>query len=368
MVVAPAGATFTDPEKGAPTQYGTSVDVHVPGTQGYRDFSAIMAEDDPIIGANFMPYPDAVKGPSMVNYQSEPRADDATAFSSKVHGDPRTPTFRAYGGDPTKVHFFVAAGSEQAHVFNLGGQHWMFDPEVAKSQLVQNQGIAPGETFDAELQGGAGGLMRSVGDYFYGDMRRAFTQAGMWGLFRVLSQPSCAGAPIKPLDGLSCTAQQSVIFDPPAIARPGEPAPGGFAGGFGEAGTKPVVAGAIVRNTRAPRGLRVRGRVALREFATRGMRMELLVPKDSRLVDLRLSRVSGKKLTVALNGRMRIRKGGPIVLRWKPGRNAVAKLRAGTYVLRIKVGPDARRLSRQSDEATVRLTGVAPRATSGRRR
>jgi hypothetical protein len=210
--------------------------------------------------------------------------------------------------------------------------------------------------------------MRSVGDYFYGDMRRAFTQAGMWGLFRVLSQPSCAGAPIKPLDGLSCTAQQSVIFDPPAIARAGEPAPGGFAGGFGEAGTKPVVAGAIVRNTRAPRGLRVRGRVALREFATRGMRMELLVPKDSRLVDLRLSRVSGKKLTVALNGRMRIRKGGPIVLRWKPGRNAVAKLRAGTYVLRIKVGPDARRLSRQSDEATVRLTGVAPRATSGRRR
>ena len=368
IVVAPAGATFTAPKTGEPTQYGTSVDVHVPGTQGYRDFSAIMAEDDPIIGANFMPYPDAVKGPSTINYQSEPRLDDATAFSSKVHGDPRTPLFQAYGGDPAKVHFFVASGSEQAHVFNLGGQHWMFDPEVAKSQLVQNQGVAPGETFDAELQGGAGGLMRSVGDYFYGDMRRAFTQAGMWGLFRVMSQPSCDGAPIQPLDGLSCTAQQSIIFDPPELARPGEPAPGAFAGGFGAAGTRPVVKGAIVRSTRAPRGLRVRGRVALRELATRGLRMELLVPVDSRVVDLRLWRVSRRKLTVALDGRVKIKKGGPIVLRWRPGRNAVARLRAGTYVLRVKVGPDARQLSSGSDEATVRLTGVAPRAAGVHRR
>jgi hypothetical protein len=141
-----------------------------------------------------------------------------------------------------------------------------------------------------------------------------------------------------------------------------------LAGGFGEAGTKPVVKGSIVRSTRAPRGLRVRGRVALRELATRGMRMELLVPTDSRIVDLRLSRVKGSRITVALNGRVKTRMGGPIMLRWKPGRNAVAKLRAGTYVLRVKVGPSAKHLSRQSDEGTVRLTGRAPAATSARRR
>jgi hypothetical protein len=346
------------------------MDVHLPGTNGYRDFTAIMADDDPIIGGNFMPYPDAVAGPAMVNYQSEPRVDDAAAFSSRVHGDPHTPVFRAYGGDPTKVHFMVASGSEQTHVFNLGGQHWMFDPEVAQSQLVQNQGIAPGETFDAELQGGAGGLMRAVGDFWYGDMRRAFTQAGMWGLFRVMSEPSCAGASIKPLDGLSCTAQPSIIFDPPELPRPGEPTPGVLAGGAGEPGNpvEPVVAGAIERRTSAPRGLRVRGRVSLREFATRGLRMELLLPRDSRVVDLRLSRVKGKRLVRALSGRMKIRRGGPVVLRWKPGSRAVARLRAGTYVLRVKVGPDRRHLSRQSDEATVRLTGRAPRATTGRRR
>jgi hypothetical protein len=63
-----------------------------------------------------------------------------------------------------------------------------------------------------------------------------------------------------------------------------------------------------------------------------------------------------------------IRKGGPIVVRWKPGRAAVAKLRAGTFVLRVRVGPDGRHLSRQTDEATVRLTGAPLAPATGRRR
>jgi hypothetical protein len=353
------------------------VDVHVPGTNGYRDFTAIMADDDPIIGGNFMPYPEEVGGPALMNYRSEARADDAAALSSQVHGDPSTPIFQAYGGDPTKVHFLVGSGSEQPHVFSLGGHHWMFDPELKQSQLVQSQGIVPGQAFDAELEGGAGGLMRSVGDYYYGDMRRAFMQAGMWGLLRVESRESCDDAPIRPLDGLSCKAQPSIIFDPPPVPRPGEPEPGFFTGGGGEISTpsapsvaKPAVKGAVVTSTStsAPRGLRVRGRVALREFATRGMRMELLTPSDSRLVDLRLYRVKGKKLTRALNGRVKIRRGGPIVVRWKAGRAAVGRLRAGTYVLRVKTGPDARRLSRQSDEVTVRLTGRVSGVATSRRR
>ena len=218
--VAPAGATFTDPDSGEDTSFGASVDVHVPGTQGYRDFTAIMADDDPIIGGNFMPYPEAVSGQAQINYRSEPRVDDSAAFSSRAHGDPSTPLFKAYAGDPTKVHFMVAPGSEQGHVFNLGGHHWRFDPEVDQSQMVMNQGVGAWEGFDAELEGGAGGLARTVGDFFYGDMRRPFMEAGMWGLMRVMSDESC---PIKPLDGLSCNAQDSIIFDPPELpgrARP----------------------------------------------------------------------------------------------------------------------------------------------------
>jgi hypothetical protein len=377
VVVAPARATFTHPENGRPVQFGASVDVSVPGTAGYRDFTAIMADDDPIIGGNFMPYPDAVAGPSFINYRSEGRPDDANTFNSRVYGDPSTPVFRAYGGDPTKVHFMVAPGSEQAHVFSLGGQHWQFDPELRQSQLVMNQGVAPDEAFDAELEGGAGGLMRSVGDYYYGDMRRAFQQAGMWGLMRVMSDESC---PIKPLNGLSCTAQPSIIFDPPENpVRPGEPSPGAFEQGGGEIATTPVaarapaapaatVAGSVSRGIASPRGLRLRGRVTLRELATRGLKMELLTPRDTRIIDLGLYQVRGKKLTRRISGKVRVRRGGPITVRWQPGRTAVAKLRSGKYVLRVRVGPTAKRLSRQSDEATIRLTGVAPRSAPARRR
>jgi hypothetical protein len=195
---------------------------------------------------------------------------------------------------------------------------------------------------------------------------------------RVMSDGSC---PIKPLNGLTCTAQPSIIFDPPENpVRPGEPAPGTFETGGGEIGATPAaptaaasvpaptVAGSVVRAPVAPRGLRVRGRVSLSEIATRGLRMELLTPRDARVVDLRLYRARGKRLTPALAGTVRIRKGGPITLRWKPGRNALARLRSGTYVLRVRVGPTARRLSRQTDEVTVRLTGRAPRATTARRR
>jgi hypothetical protein len=50
---------------------------------------------------------------------------------------------------------------------------------------------------DAHIAGGAGGRGHNVGDHFYGDLRRPFTDAGMWGLQRVLDPT--AGCPIKAL-------------------------------------------------------------------------------------------------------------------------------------------------------------------------
>jgi hypothetical protein len=55
------------------------------------------------------------------------------------------------------------------------------------------------------------------------------------------------------------------------------------------------------------------------------------------------------------------------VLRWKPGRNAVAKLPADDHVLRVRVGPDRTRLS-ATVSAPVRLVGPRLRPSSGRRR
>jgi FtsP/CotA-like multicopper oxidase with cupredoxin domain len=194
VVVAPAGATFSDPVSGAAVDVGAQVEVHAPNTASYRDFTTILADHDPSIGQNTMPYPADVTGPSLINYrQVAPRVDDANMFSSLVHGDPSTPTLRAYAGDPVKVHVLGAPGSEQLHVFNLGGMSWAGDMYIPDSSKWQSRAVGPWEKMDLSISGGAGGDGQQPGDYFYGDLRRPFTQAGMWGLFRVLPNTCASG-------------------------------------------------------------------------------------------------------------------------------------------------------------------------------
>jgi FtsP/CotA-like multicopper oxidase with cupredoxin domain len=375
--VAPSGATFTDPSTGTPVTTGAKVDVHVPGTPGYRDFTLALADQDPIIGGSFMPYPVDVKAGSVINYKAASgRGDDANTFSSAAHGDPVTPLLEAYAGDPTKVHFLGAPGSEQMHVFGLGGQYWAFDPEIPLSQAIDSQGVGPYETFDAELAGGAGGLARSRGDFFYGDVRRPFTQAGMWGLMRVMSDPAC---PIKPLDGLTCKGQDSIIFDPPADpVRPGEPA-GGFpstgvdagvatvasasstSGGAGSAGPSAKASGSSLK---AARGLRIAKRLKLTTFGAKGMKITVDVPSTTKVLDLNLTRRSHGRLKTVLAGTVNVKKvpsSGRLVLTWKPGRTAVSRLFAGTDVLKVRVGRDRRHLG-STLSASVKL--LAPRITA----
>jgi hypothetical protein len=170
------------------------VDVHVPHAPGYRDFTLAFSDNDPEIGQSHMPYPTVVKNPALVNYQSAPRpTDTGTAFSSQGSGDPPTPLLRAYAGDAVQVHALVAPGSEQMHVFNLGGFSWNLDPRLTNDSAVQSRGIGAWETVDAAIIGGAGGPAHATGDFFYGDLRRPFTQAGMWGLLRVLPPGGSVG-------------------------------------------------------------------------------------------------------------------------------------------------------------------------------
>ncbi|MBA2559667.1 MAG: hypothetical protein H0V07_07200, partial [Propionibacteriales bacterium] len=206
LVVAPAGAQFTDPVTGVAKDVGSQVDVQVPGGQPYRDFTVLLADNDARMGQDFMPYPtNASKGLSGINYRFAPVGDGANSFSWYTTGDIPTPVLRAYAGDPVQVHAIVAPGSEQAHVFNMGGQSWMQDPNLRNSNSVTAQGFGPWETIEAHLLGGAGGETNQTGDFFYGDLRRPFTQIGVWGWLRSL--PSAAGAScttIRPLPGRSC--------------------------------------------------------------------------------------------------------------------------------------------------------------------
>ena len=196
------GAYFTNPVNGAPVTVGTKVDVHYPMPGGvmksYRDFTLLFAEHDPSLGQDHMPYPTELKNGAFINYQTAPVGDDTYGFSS-AYGDPKTPILKAYVGDEVVVHAVIAAGTEQAHTFNLGGQSFDLDHNVTNSTLLSTIGLGPMEKFDATLKAGGSGLQ--PGDYFYGDARRPMAQAGSWGLMRVMSDAAC---PIRPLDGRTC--------------------------------------------------------------------------------------------------------------------------------------------------------------------
>lgn len=136
-----------------------------------------------------MPYPEDVDGSALVNYQTAPVEDDANnAFSFT----PPTPLLQAHAGDPVVVHALGAPGNEQIHVLNLGGLSWPIDPNIDGSDRLENRAFGPWEVIDARVAGGAGGPAHSTGDFFYGDTRRPFTQAGMWGIQRVLPPSDCS--------------------------------------------------------------------------------------------------------------------------------------------------------------------------------
>lgn len=212
IVVAPAGATFTDPESGGAVDTGSQVDVHVPGQPVYRDFTLLLADHDPRIGQSTMPYPKDVSGPALVNYRNAGiRADNASMFLSSANGgDPATPLLRAYAGDPVKVHVLGAPASDQVHVFSLGGMSWPGDMYIPNASQWQSRSVGPWEKIDILVSGGAGGPTHAPGDYVYADQRRAFTEAGMWGLFRVVPDTCATGG----IAGLVCLGQAA----PPPVA------------------------------------------------------------------------------------------------------------------------------------------------------
>src|SRR3954468_23879424 len=205
VVVAPASKVaglsteFSDPVTGRARDVGAQVIVHAPGNtpEDYRDFTVAIADDDLNIGQDFMPYPtNANAGRALINYQEAPSGDSFTDSGA-------VPTLTAYAGDPMVVHAFVAPGSENSHSFSLGGMLWADDPPITDSDWQTTQGLGAWESFNADIEGGAGGLQHQPGDYFYGDLRRPFTEIGVWGLQHVLPAGTTS-CPIRRVNGDLC--------------------------------------------------------------------------------------------------------------------------------------------------------------------
>ncbi len=348
LIVAPAGAVFADPVTGAPKDVGLQVDVHVPGGQGYRDFSVFFSDNEPGIGSNVMPYPDEVKTPTWLNYASAGgRELDARQFSSLVHGDPATSLLRAYPGDPMRVHVIGAPGGEQTQVFNLGGHTWAWDGGIHQSEQLANQSFGPLSTIDAHVRSGAG----SPGDYFYGNIRRPFTDAGQWGLLRVY--PTGTG-PIREL---------------PKVATPASP-PGTTAA------TTTTPARAALRK------LVLKKSFTKKEITKKGIAFRLTGPADTRVLRVKLYRLGGKKPVLAgasiiealspsamaklsakaRAGRSTLAVTGTGAMRavWKPSAGLLKAIRSGRYRLDIQGGATRTTIDPQTLRGTTKV--LAPPA------
>ncbi|MFC4403390.1 multicopper oxidase domain-containing protein [Gracilibacillus xinjiangensis] len=111
-------------------------------------------------------------------------------FSSKVHGDPSTPVFEAYPGDPVTIRLVNPSERRRSHTFHLHGHYWNIDSQDIFSTVKSIVGeIVAGHTSNLNLNYGAGGLYEYPGDYMYrsGNIRWDIEQ-GMWGILRVLAK------------------------------------------------------------------------------------------------------------------------------------------------------------------------------------
>lgn len=108
-------------------------------------------------------------------------------FSSELFGDPATPIFEAYPGEPVTIRLTNPAERRRSHTFHLHGHAWKFDSKDLDSMVQSFVGhLVAGQTENLRLLGGAGSTYHFPGDYLYrsGNVRWDI-ELGMWGIFRV---------------------------------------------------------------------------------------------------------------------------------------------------------------------------------------
>lgn len=125
------------------------------------------------------------------NYRSERFANRlkknsliSKVFSSRVHGDPATPIFKAYAGERVIFRTLMPADKPRNISFCIHGHTWKQQPADALSRVIPLQGaVSVGNTFDIELENGAS----APGDYLYRSGSFKWdVESGLWGIFRVL--------------------------------------------------------------------------------------------------------------------------------------------------------------------------------------
>ena len=186
----------------------------------FNKFNEALPTVDPITEA-YRP------GSRALNYRSEPFYDrlslkpheKAHSYASTVFGDPATIIPQGYLGDPTKFRV-VHGGAEVFHIYHLhgGGDRWRTNPEgdtdnnyadtglkktpveISQSDRVDAVNTGPGESFNAEIEGGAGGVQQAAGDFLFHCHIAEHYPSGMWGIWRVFDTLQADLAPLPDRD------------------------------------------------------------------------------------------------------------------------------------------------------------------------
>lgn len=184
--------------------YEEEVVITAPGVENYRECVVmiqngirLLDKDGKLIKTTATvegEEPDAEDtGEKGYNYRSERFANRlkkdsriSKVFSSKVHGDPATPVFKAYAGERVIFRTMMPADKPRNVGFVIHGNEWREQPKNPYSRIIPMQGaISIGNTFNMELKDGA----CCPGDYLYrsGSLKWD-VESGMWGILRVMKQ------------------------------------------------------------------------------------------------------------------------------------------------------------------------------------
>ncbi len=184
--------------------YDEQVTITAPGVESFREFVVVIQNgirllDDKgaiiqtAVGDEGEPLDAEDTGEKGYNYRSERfsnriKRDNCIhkIFSSRVHGDPATPIFRACTKERVIFRTVMPADKPRNVGFAIHGHMWKEQPKDTLSRAIPLQGsISIGNKFDMELENGAS----SPGDYLYrsGSLKWD-VESGMWGIFRVMRQ------------------------------------------------------------------------------------------------------------------------------------------------------------------------------------
>ncbi|MBE4909416.1 copper oxidase [Bacillus luteolus] len=212
FIAEPRGTSYLDPFSLKPVRTGANAVLRNPFLPDKREFVMIMHDglrlldkldqliidpfDGVLLGSGEVDeevdtYDEGSRGfnyrtERLINrYREHPELENL--FSSKVFGDPATPLFEAYAGDPVSIKLVTPAERRRTHTFHLHGHRWHFEPRDLNSRIESFVGFnVIGRKANLWLIGGAGSVYNFPGDYMYRSGNIMWDiELGMWGIMRV---------------------------------------------------------------------------------------------------------------------------------------------------------------------------------------